>query len=291
MNYVDSIRKLASDVTATLKKWKSIEVDFDAPHRRGRAPTDARSEFLSNRGMGDWAEASLKTALIEVLPSLQIVKYGNDDLISAGDEGFKEFYSAYQDELEATGKRPDLLVFERRDGCRPDDMSQLPLADLAHMTRAANFAIEVRSSKQLSDVYEKVRTEEGVAGHGAVLSFTVKVEDLRLVVRWIKSFGVRHFYAQVFLDAAYMISFEKLLLLISKRAAGVRIEKNERNQGKPTIHVPITHGTRIACFATPPDFTAKVRTTRLGRVDAFVKPTGGKMLVSGEAVTELIGLS
>lgn len=40
------------------------------PVRRPTVPTDARSEFLANRAMGDWAEKRLSSALKEAFPKL-----------------------------------------------------------------------------------------------------------------------------------------------------------------------------------------------------------------------------
>jgi len=36
---------------------------------------------------------------------------GKSENIVAGEPGFEEFYEQYQDELETTGKRPDILLF------------------------------------------------------------------------------------------------------------------------------------------------------------------------------------
>ena len=36
--------------------------------QKPRVPTDARSEFLANRAMGDWAERLLTAALVAALP-------------------------------------------------------------------------------------------------------------------------------------------------------------------------------------------------------------------------------
>ena len=36
-----------------------------------------------------------------------------DDII-AGDENFKEFYEEYQNELDEIGKRPDILIFDKK---------------------------------------------------------------------------------------------------------------------------------------------------------------------------------
>lgn len=48
-------------------------------------------------------------------PEYRALKYGRDDTLAAGDPGFADFYAADQEELNAIGKRPDLLVFRRSD--------------------------------------------------------------------------------------------------------------------------------------------------------------------------------
>ena len=42
------------------------------------------------------------------------------------------------------------------------------------------------------------------------LSITPKVEDIKVVYKWIETFNVPHFYFQVFFDKVYGISFEFL---------------------------------------------------------------------------------
>ena len=45
------------------------------PTRKPTVPTDARSEFLANRAMGDWAERMLSVALLRALPEWKVVQY------------------------------------------------------------------------------------------------------------------------------------------------------------------------------------------------------------------------
>lgn len=284
MPYRDRIDELGRRAQVTLRDEHKIELDFTAPHVKGRRPGDANSEFLSNRGMGDWAEDVLHRGL-NALTNFRTVKYGNSDEIIAGDPGFPAFYDNYQLELATTGKRPDLLVFEDAsyDPDWGENISMRPLYELREITPLAFAGIEVRSSKVFADEYARIRLAEGKGGR-ACHSFTAKVEDLRIVKRWIDTYGVKHFYAQVFFDSVYMVSFEKILLLIAERPDEVGPEKNRRNQNKPTIHVPVTYGTRIARFATPAQFTAKTRKTRLARLDAYVEPVGGELEMDIDAL-------
>lgn len=81
------------------------------PTQKPRVPTDARSEFLANRAMGDWAERTLTVAILAALPELKVTQYGNTDRIAAGHSDFKTRYLSGWEETRIYGKRPDLLLF------------------------------------------------------------------------------------------------------------------------------------------------------------------------------------
>lgn len=81
------------------------------PTRKPTVPTDARSEFLANRAMGDWAERMLSAALLQALPEWKVVQYGGTDRIAAGHPEFKARYVAGLEVTRRFGKRPDLLRF------------------------------------------------------------------------------------------------------------------------------------------------------------------------------------
>src|SRR5258708_40170073 len=61
----------------------------EPPARKPTVPTDARSEFLANRAMGDWAERMLSAALVRALPKWKVVQYGSTDRVAAVDSAFK----------------------------------------------------------------------------------------------------------------------------------------------------------------------------------------------------------
>lgn len=109
---------------------------------KGRVPTLASSEFLTNKEQGDWAESVIHDAINENSDEFCALKYGRDDSLAAGDPGFAEFYDAYRDELNDIGKKPDILIFKQQDipyGQEPD------LNDEETVNKAI-AAIEVRSS-------------------------------------------------------------------------------------------------------------------------------------------------
>ena len=97
-SYFKRLQATVEGVTKSLaaKKIKPTHLNFGGegikPHRKPRAPTDARSEFLANRAMGDWAEQQLTSALAKTFPEWKVVQYGITDQIAAGHPDFKDFY-------------------------------------------------------------------------------------------------------------------------------------------------------------------------------------------------------
>ena len=135
-------------------------VDLDIKRQRGTAPTQAFSEFLTNKKQGDWAETTLRNAINREYNDLIAVKYGMDMELVAGDPGFSEFYNKYQDDLDSIGKKPDLLVFKKKDYDfrLGDNLCIYRDEDIEELVKKALFGIEVRSSSFLNNEYELYST-------------------------------------------------------------------------------------------------------------------------------------
>lgn len=158
MTYYDKIRELTKTVPAAL-------VDFGLPRDPARTPTQASSNFITNKEQGDWAENLVFRAINETSKNFVAVKYGKSDDLVAGEDGFDTFYQDFQDELDTIGKRPDLLIFRREDFNNDlgFDISQIPHHTITEYVKKAIAGIEVRSSAFLIDKYEEamqVRTEK-----------------------------------------------------------------------------------------------------------------------------------
>lgn len=140
-NYSSVIDKLIDNFPLPIDKGVVVE---------GRAPTSATSEFLTNKEQGDWAERLVVKAINESSSGYVAVPYGRSDLIAAGEDGFAEFYKAYQNELNTIGKKPDVLLFRTCDapGCNAD-------LERAECVSRAVAALEIRSSSFLSDTYKR----------------------------------------------------------------------------------------------------------------------------------------
>ena len=172
MKYCERIEQLTATVNPEI-------VNFNEPRTEAHIPTQASSEFITNKEQGDWAELLLFHSINDCSSNYVAVRYGKSDNLVAGDDGFDEFFVEFQNELDTIGKRPDLLIFKREDF---DDALGLDISKIAHRkidnyVKKAIAGIEVRSSAFLINHYEaameKMRRqsiEEALQIKGVILS-------------------------------------------------------------------------------------------------------------------------
>lgn len=139
--------ELYKEQIARLIRQSPLAIDPDL-EVGGRPPTLANSEFLTNKEQGDWAEEIIYNAINQHSSEYLAVKYGREEDLAPGEDGFEAFYRAYQDELNNIGKKPDLLIFRKSDVNPP----AIDFDDDAVITKAV-AAIEVRSSSFLASRY------------------------------------------------------------------------------------------------------------------------------------------
>ncbi|MDE6772961.1 MAG: AccI family restriction endonuclease, partial [Muribaculaceae bacterium] len=130
-------------------------IDFSKPRTKASMPTQASSEFITNKQQGDWAEDVIFRAMNNNSDKVIAVRYGKSEDLVAGDNGFKEFFNEYQEELDTIGKRPDILLFRKEDYIEElgHDISHLPSSEIEDYVGKAIAGIEVRSSAFLIDKY------------------------------------------------------------------------------------------------------------------------------------------
>ncbi len=335
-------------------------VDFALKRKRGNVPTQAFSEFLTNREQGDWAEDLIFRAINEIENGIITVRYGKSDQIVAGEPGFKEFYEKYQDELDTIGKRPDLLIFRKNDfKLSTFDISHFEDNELKKIVPKAIAGLEIRSSSflvhkyvefstkrreeiinQINEIINSLNTQlsnlpskwrkwlsnvnlenedtlfsiprtsvrleslkSDIQNLRALinslkkrdfLSFTPKAEDIYVIYKWIKTFGVPHYYVQVFFDQVYAIPFKKILEIISNPSNEGRIffvERNAKNQFKTTIHIDVNQGILLAERVDFPDHKSEYKELGRGRLLFYVTFRGGKAYLDVNRFYKMIGLS
>ena len=358
MDYFDKITNLINNVSTSL-------VDFNAERLHGTAPTQVSSEFLTNKEQGDWAEKTLLECINSNSKKYVAVKYGRDDDIIAGEDGFKEFYESYQNELDTIGKRPDILIFDKSDFMFDTlNISHLSLSELEKIVPKAKCGIEVRSSAFLIDKYEDymntrnnnlinnaLRIKEVILNEYAeillkkdaelfniinilspenihvisyrcpswrssanlaslssllkelktvitqiskrtFLSITPKVEDLKVVYKWISKYNVPHYYVQVFFDKAYGISFERILSLISDSDLEGKeyfIESDVKNQNKTTIKIHANRESNVLSRVLLPEHYSVLKELCRGRLLYYVKFKNSASIINLDEFKKLFG--
>ena len=332
-------------------------VDFNEPRSEASMPTQASSEFITNKQQGDWAEDVIFRAINNNSSNIVAVKYGKSDDLVAGDIGFEQFFTNYQLELDTIGKRPDILLFNRDDFDESlgYDISSMNSRDIGDYVSKAIAGIEIRSSaflinryteeanrvisentarvielrdeillnyidllrqkrpeligvlQQLNEISVRsidfrltswrssLRLQELSLKLSEIkkclkliqkrnsLSITPKVEDIKVVHKWIMTYNVPHFYVQVFFDRVYGISFEHILELISNpdlEDDKYFIEQDAKNQNKTTIKIPSQDGVCIAQAVVEPKHYSVRKELNKGRLLFYVKFDGGEAFLN-----------
>lgn len=126
------------------------------------------------------------------------------------------------------------------------------------------------------------------------LSITPKVEDLKVVNKWIEKYNVPHYYFQVFFDKVYGISFENILKLISdsdKEGVDYFIESDEKNQNKTTIKINSKLGQEVACKVDMPKHKSEMRELARGRLLFYIIFNGGKAYLDVGNLLKLLNIN
>ena len=344
-------------------------IDFSQPRDKASVPTQVSSEFITNREQGDWAEELLMSAINKFSKNHVAVKYGKSDNTIAGEDGFNDFFEAYQEELDKIGKRPDILIFKKVDFNAElgYDISKIDHCLIDGYVKNAIAGIEVRSSAFLYDSYEYAMAEkvakateraltikeEILANYitelnhesrfhyiqilnsitpetisdidfrvpswrsnarlaelsslfkelkanlkelqkRTYLSITPKVEDIKVVYKWIKTFNVPHYYFQVFFDKVYGISFEKILQLISdsnNEGCSYFLESDVKNQNKTTIKIKSNIGSEIASKVDEPEHFSQRKVMNRGRLLFYVGFKGGQAYLNIDKLSRILGIA
>ncbi|HRT56840.1 MAG TPA: AccI family restriction endonuclease [Candidatus Paceibacterota bacterium] len=271
--YVTRLRSLLERIS------QDVVPSTPVVQQKPRVPTQAFSEFLINRELGDWAEEVVRRGVNDSGLPVVALPYGRTGNLVAGEPGFADFFLDYHEELRTLDKRPDLLIFPAGKAPAADWMGK-PAAELVSVASQAVAGFEVRCSQQS---LTGTRTP-------ADLSFTPKIEDIRNVMRWIERHGVPHFYVQVIFGAAYALSFERILELlgVGPKAGGYTIAREPRNQFKATVYVPLDKGVCLSTRFQDPDLAAFRKQLSSGRMLFGVKFSGGLLEFDKQKLSSLL---
>ncbi|HPT71936.1 MAG TPA: AccI family restriction endonuclease [Candidatus Cloacimonadota bacterium] len=127
----------------------------------------------------------------------------------------------------------------------------------------------------------------------STLSITPKVEDIRVVYKWIETYNVPHYYFQVFFDKVYAISFKEILLMLTDADNEGRLfnlERDSANQFKTTIKISTTTTQKIADRVDEPDHSSRRRELNKGQLLYYVTFQNGCAYLDIEALKNVLNI-
>ena len=145
---------------------------------------------------------------------------------------------------------------------------------------------------QLSNYFKNIKDSLKEIQKRDYLSITPKVEDLKVVNKWIETTGVPHYYVQVFFDKIYGISFENILRIISdtnNEDKHFTVEADEKNQNKTTIKINTKTGICIASRVDEPAHNSVRKEMSRGRLLFYVHFNGGNAYLDTKNFELLFG--
>ena len=117
------------------------------------------------------------------------------------------------------------------------------------------------------------------------LSITPKVEDLKVVHKWIMTYNVPHFYVQVFFDKVYGVSFQHILELVSNpdlEDVAYSVITHDKDNNKSEIEIKLNQCWGIGDVKELPTMFTKETSNKKASYTCF---EGGKIAVNINKLT------
>jgi type II restriction enzyme len=182
----------------------------------------------------------------------------------------------------------------------PTRRKYIPLLEAmtAESLGITNFKVPGWSSSErlieLKELFKKLKNSLKILQKRDFLSITPKVEDLKVVYKWIETYNVPHFYFQVFFDKVYGIAFPEILTIISDSENEdliFSVETDTKNQNKTTIKINSKNGTPIAYKINEPNHRSVRKEMGRGRLLFYVTFDGGTAYLDIDNLKKLLGLN
>lgn len=147
--------------------------------------------------------------------------------------------------------------------------------------------------QELTILFKSLKEHISIIQKRDYLSITPKVEDIKVVYKWVETFDVPHYYFQVFFDKSYGISFKNILTLLAdpeKEGEQYEISKDIKNQNKTTIKINTRNTNQVAYKILEPEHNSVRRETGRGRLLFYVTFKGGTAYLDIDSLINLLGI-
>ncbi len=146
---------------------------------------------------------------------------------------------------------------------------------------------------ELNNLFKELKNAIKEVHKRSYLSITPKVEDLKVVYKWVEKFNVPHYYFQVFFDKVYGISFKNILEIISNpdnEPDIFSVESDVKNQNKTTIKIKAKKGTEVAYKVDEPSHKSVRKELARGRLLFYVTFEGGVAYLDVENMKSILNI-
>jgi hypothetical protein len=259
--------------------FKRTDYDTQLGPDISRLPHTSLTEYVKKACMG--IEVRSSSFLSEKYDRFMSEKNGR--LTTLAIELRDRILDEYMDLLDTTQRRKYIPVLE---GLTAETLS------------VASFKVPGWSSSdrlvELNKQFKKLKTTLIELQKRDFLSITPKVEDIKVVYKWIETFNVPHYYFQVFFDKVYGIAFEEILNIISdsdNEEIKFFVEKDNKNQNKQTIKINPKNGLVIAGRVEEPQHESKRREMDRGRLLFYVTFRGGRAFLDISSICAILGIN
>lgn len=147
--------------------------------------------------------------------------------------------------------------------------------------------------QNLSSLFKELKDHINVIQKRDYLSITPKVEDIKVVYKWIEKFNVPHYYFQVFFDKSFGISFKNILTLLTepdKEGEYYEISQDVKNQNKTTIKINTRKTVPVAYKIIEPTHKSVRKEMGRGRLLFYVTFEGGTAYLDIENLKHLLNI-
>lgn len=246
-----------------------------------RPPSRVSEGFRSTMAQGQWAEdKAIET--INASDLIKAIRYGQSRWEFRDREEFLKYWEELHQQVIDYGKRPDVLVFEKENAVNvPNDISERNEKEVMEIVKKSSAGLECRSSTWLLETYRHIQ--------GKDLNFTVKEEDLSVLIKWSETYNnTKVYYVQFFFDSAFALSFNRIrsLLQYKGRGKGYSLRVDRRTE-KNTYFIPVSKGVKFADCEEMPRLDCETLIDEIGKVMAIRTPKGGKYVLSPEFIEDL----
>ena len=270
------------------------------------------SDFLMRWSQGVWSEKRLIHAVNNTTDDFYVIAYGPSS--TAPDNDVRAF-ELYFERLEEAGlgqmKRPDLLVFKRKDKNKVDKIIQklggedeLPFIKESEMTDLLDLAIVAIECENSLWVAEKMPSygeelrpmkrlggKKGLPKNAVLPTVIIKEEDREPLFKWQNKNKIPIHVWHVFFDKAYGLSLNEAQRLIDEQLILPNTQVFQAPGGATTsksIYKFYYHYAYPLAIATErPELIPDFIEDKNGHILPYVKFQGGNLTILPEAINIL----